>query len=214
MTGTFQPAFAADSVTQWRATLHAFHARSDGPLGSTVQLGGLLSAEQSHFDAAARAGMVNVTGRAELDAQIERPFGTDRLVLETTGASVLGAGAPAQDLVFFGGPISAPGYDFHEFAGDYGVTQRVEWRHPAWSIPIPLGRFGPLRLPVTLAPFAQGIWMGGNRPGDIASAGWHESVGLGVLTLFDALRLDVARGLRGGRWTFAVDFTRDFWRIL
>jgi len=95
-----------------------------------------------------------------------------------------------------------------------GVSQRVEWRQPAGSIPIPLGRFGPLRLNVTLAPFAQVIWTGASLPSQAATAGWHESAGFGVLTLFDALRLDVARGLRGGRWTFAVDFTREFWRIL
>ena len=58
---------------------------------------------------------------------------------------------------------------------------------------------------------AMGVRFG---PNAALSGGWHESVGLGVLTLFDALRFDVARGLRGGRWTFAVDFTRDFWRIL
>jgi hypothetical protein len=35
-----------------------------------------------------------------------------------------------------------------------------------------------------------------------------------VLTFFDLLRFDVARGIRHGRWTFAVDFTHDLWRIL
>jgi hypothetical protein len=71
-------------------------------------------------------------------------------------------------------------------------------------------------MPVTLAPFAQAVWMDAGRflANSTASSGWHESVGLGILSLFDALRFDVARGLRNGRWSFAVDFTRDFWRIL
>ena len=214
VTGTFQPAFAADSVTEWRGTLRAFHARSDAPFGSTLQLGGSLTASRSHFDATASEARVALTGRISLDALIERPFGNDRLVLATTTAAVFGSGAPAQELVYFGGPISGAGYDYHQFSGDAGVTQRVEWQHPAWVIPIPLGRFGDMQMPVTLAPYTQAVWMNSGRSASAESARWHESVGLGILSLFDALRFDVARGLRNGRWSFAVDFTRDFWRIL
>lgn len=214
VTGSFQPAFAADSTTEWRATLQAYHARSDAPFGSTLQLGGSLSVARSHFDAVARDGEMAWTSRLSLNAEIERPFGGDRLVLETTAVGVLSADTPAQDLVYFGGPITGPGYDYHEFAGDAGLSQRVEWRHPAWSIPVPLGRFGSLRMPVSLAPFAQAIWMNANRPDEAAAAGWHESVGLGVFALWDSIRFDVARGIRDGRWTFAVDFAREFWRIL
>ena len=51
--------------------------------------------------------------------------------------------------------------------------------------------------------------MGGDsRPG------WHPSLGVGVLTFFDLVRIDVARGTRDGRWTFGIDVTRDFWPIL
>jgi hypothetical protein len=214
VSGTFQPAFAADSVTDWRATLQAFHAKGAAPFGTTLQLGGSISAARSHFDAAANSGREVWSGRLSLDAQIERPFGRDVMALRTVAAAELGAGAPAQDLVYFGGPITGAGYDYHQFAGDAGVSQRVEWRHPAWAVPIPLGRFGSMRMPVTLAPFAQAVWMDAGRTNSAASAGWHESVGLGFLSLFDALRFDVARGLRNGRWSFAVDFTRDFWRIL
>jgi hypothetical protein len=177
-------------------------------------LRGALSAARSHFDGGARVGTDEWAGRIVGAAQFERPFGTDRLELETNAAVVLGAAAPAQDLVYFGGPITGPGYGYHAFSGNLGVDQRVEWRHPLWAIPIPLGRFGSMSMPVTVAPFVQGIWMGSSGPNAAFSAGWHESVGLGVLTLFDALRFDVGRGLRGGRWTFAVDITRDFWRIL
>ncbi len=214
VSGSFQPAFAADSVTEWRATLKAFHARSDAPLGSTLQLGGSFSASQTHFDAFARDGAVNWNGRISANAEIERPFGGDRFVLATNAAAVLGANAPAQDLVFFGGPVTGPGYDYHEFGGTAGISQRIEWRHPAWAIPFPLGRFGSFRMPVTLAPFVQGIWLDGNAPNHVNMTGWHESAGVGVLTFFDAIRFDIARGLRGGRWTFAVDFAREFWRVL
>jgi hypothetical protein len=127
---------------------------------------------------------------------------------------VLGPDAAAQELAYFGGPVTAPGYGYHEFSGVAGVSQRVEWQHPAWSIPVPLGRLGSLRAPVTIAPFVQAVWVDAGAPGLPTAAGWHESAGLGVITLWDALRFDVARGVRDGKWTFAVDFSRDLWPIL
>ncbi len=214
VTGAFQPAFAADSLTAWSAKLSAFHARGEAPFGSTLQLRGTFEASRAHFDASAHAGDTRWTGRAAVDAQIERPFGEGRLVLGTTASAVLGAGAPAQNLVYFGGPISGSGYDYHQFSGDAGLSQLVEWRHPTWALPLPLGRFGSMRMPVTLAPFVQAVWINSGQQTGPNSAGWHESAGLGILTLFDAIRFDVARGFRDGRWTFAVDFTREFWRIL
>jgi hypothetical protein len=52
-----------------------------------------------------------------------------------------------------------------------------------------------------------------NRPlrGD---AGWHPSVGLAAIGLFDLVRIDVARGLRDGRWIFSMDMAREFWPVL
>jgi hypothetical protein len=37
---------------------------------------------------------------------------------------------------------------------------------------------------------------------------------MGALLFFDALRLDAARGLRRGKWTFSVDLTPELWRVL
>ncbi len=214
VTGAFQPAFAADAVTAWRAVLQGFHARSASVLGSTLQLAGSLSAAREHFDAGARAGDENWVGRASLIAHVERPFGAGRLTLHSTAAAVFGAGSPAQDLVLFGGPITGPGYSYHEFGGSAGVSQRIEWRQTAAAIPISLGRFGNAKMAIDLAPFVQASWLETSRANQAIAAGWHPSAGLGIVTLFDLLRVDVARGLRGGRWTFGVDFTRDFWRIL
>jgi hypothetical protein len=39
-------------------------------------------------------------------------------------------------------------------------------------------------------------------------------VGVGALLFFDIVRIDVARGLRRGGWTFSLDVTRDLWPIL
>jgi hypothetical protein len=214
VTGRFQPAFPADSMTDWRATLSAFHAQAGAALGSTIELGGSLSVARSHYDGGARTGAVAWTGRVVLDAQIERPFGGDRLVLGTSAVAVAGPNAPAQDLAYFGGPVTGPGYGYHELGGVGGVTQRVEWRHPVWSFPVPLGRIGSMRSVLSVAPFVQGMWTVAGAAGGPAPAGWHDAAGLGLISFWDALRIDVARGLRNGRWTFSVDFSRDLWRIL
>ena len=42
----------------------------------------------------------------------------------------------------------------------------------------------------------------------------YPAVGIALTPLFDLLRVQVARGLRGGRWTVNVDVAREFWGIL
>jgi hypothetical protein len=121
---------------------------------------------------------------------------------------------PAQHLVYFGGPTTGPGYDFHELVGRGGLSQRVEYRFLAPFFPIPLGRFGNAPATITLAPFATAVWIDRSPAFKTARQGWYPSLGLGALTVFDVLRFDVARGLRNGRWTFGVDIGRDFWSVL
>jgi hemolysin activation/secretion protein len=152
-----------------------------------------------------------------MSAEIERPFGRHRLVLATTAAAVSTAGGdvPAQELVYFGGPLTGPGYDFHSLAGVRGLSQRIEWRLPVRFVSIPLGRFGRAPAGATLAPFVHGVHIGG-RPEELGPGpeGFHPAAGIGMLALFDLLRFDVAHGLRDGRWTFSVDVSRDFWPVL
>jgi hypothetical protein len=50
--------------------------------------------------------------------------------------------------------------------------------------------------------------------GEAGRATGHPLVGLGVQPFLDLVRIDVARGIRGGRWRFAIDVSRDFWPIL
>src|ERR1700694_4858529 len=97
--------------------------------------------------------------RPSLVVDLEKPFGTSRLLLHTIAAGVLSHDSiPAQHLVFLGGPTSGPGYDFHEFVGRAGVSQRLEFRFLAPFIPIQLGRFGKAPGTITLAPFATAVW--------------------------------------------------------
>ena len=154
--------------------------------------------------------------RPSLMLDLQRPFGSSRLLLRTVAAGVLGGSdtLPAQHLVYFGGPVTGPGYDFHEFVGRGGVSQRVEYRFLAPFLPIPLGRFGQAPGTITLAPFANAVWIDRSAGFKGPRQGWYPSLGLGVLTVFDVLRFDVARGLRDGRWTFGVDIGHDFWSVL
>jgi hypothetical protein len=154
------------------------------------------------------------TLRGFVDASIERPIGTHRLVSRTTFAAVRATSdiVPAQDLVYLGGPVSGPGYRFHELVGEIGGSQRLEWRVPAPFFAVPLGRFGKAPPQMTLAPFTHAVFLA--QPSGSRGAGWYPSVGVGALLFFDAIRVDVARGLRDGTWMFSVDVTPELWRVL
>jgi hypothetical protein len=171
-------------------------------------------------------GAATTTGRAAVVVHIERPIGQARLASHSLLAAAGGSGSiPLQELVYLGGPTTAPGYDYHELVGAAGLSQRFEWQMPVPFVAVPLGRFGRAPARAILAPFGQIALVGGGhepvrRTGPFAAtatvrrAGGYPSVGFGLLTLFDIVRFDVARGLRDGRWSFSVDVSRDFWRIL
>ncbi|MCX5766155.1 MAG: hypothetical protein NTZ43_02875 [Gemmatimonadetes bacterium] len=208
--GAFRPAFGAVPLTVDRISLSITRALSDAPWGSRGQGAFFLEALQTRD--VSSASHSSRFARLVLTADAEHDFGTDKLALHTTAAAIIGAAPPAQWLVHMGGPVTGPGYDFHQFAALGALSQRVEWRHLAGALPLSLGRFGTMSMPVVIAPFAQGIWLQG-EPG-AQQRGWYGSVGVGVISLFDLLRLDVARGMRDGRWTFSVDMTRGYWRVL
>jgi hypothetical protein len=210
-TGTFEPTIPALALREARVTLGM-----DRP--TAISLGGFELG--AHFaltgirvvrPAAIEARLL----RPSLVLDLERPFGSSRLLLHTIAAGVLTHDSiPAQHLVFLGGPTSGPGYDFHEFIGRAGVSQRLEWRFLAPFVPIPLGRYGKAPGTITLAPFATAVWIDRSAAFKAARQGWYPALGLGALTVFDVIRFDVARGLRDGRWTFSVDIGRDFWSVL
>jgi hypothetical protein len=153
------------------------------------------------------------TLRAFVDASIEKPVGDHRFVSRTTVAAVESRSAvlPAQELVYLGGPVSGPGYRYHAFAAELGGTQHLEWRMRAPFIGIPLGRFGRAPPSMTLAPYAHTVFVAQPRN---ARPGWYPSLGVGAYLFFDAVRLDAARGLRDGKWTFTIDVSPELWRVL
>ncbi|MGI9139859.1 MAG: hypothetical protein ACR2GJ_01985 [Gemmatimonadaceae bacterium] len=168
--------------------------------------------------------------RIGLHANVERPFGTSRLVTQFLFAAVgdkkgsyshaTGVTSPPapslqpQQLVYLGGTVTGPGYDFHEFVGTSGLSARFEWQMPAPFPAVSLGRFGRAPARMTLAPHFSVVAINGGAGAFRRGHGLYPSAGLGALTVFDILRIDVARGLRNGRWTMSIDLNRDFWPVL
>jgi hypothetical protein len=177
----------------------------------------------SHFCAGASCPNDFTTVRGSLIADVERPIGNQRLVLHTIAGAVGGRnGLPSQELFYFGGPVSAPGYEFHEVVGRAAWSQRLEWRAPVPFFSLPLGRFGKIPSSATLAPYAQVVAIGGPSftfvrggvPNESTAPGGYASLGVGLLTFFDLVRFDVSRGLRNGRWFFSFDVNPEFWGVL
>ena len=205
------PALAGDVV---EAGIRGERPVTPGPLG--FWFGGRLELRGATFEPHSTAeGRIRL-GRASAEVRLERPVADHRLVLRSTLAAVGARGndVPAQYLVYLGGPVSAPGYPFHGLVGRVGATQRIEWRAPVPFPGIRLGRFGRAPGSATLAPFVHLAYV--DDPVMIRGSrdGWRPSAGVGGLFLFDLLRVDVARGLRDGRWSMSVDVTQDFWRVM
>lgn len=171
----------------------------------------------------------SVVTRGALRLRLERPLGTRRLVAHTIAAIADGDGPiPGSELAMFGGPVSGPGYDYHELTGRGGVSQRLELQVPVPFPSVSLGRFGRTSAEARVVPFVHVVGLHGSEerpwrmdPATGVSApvprrvdGLYPSVGVGLLSFFDLVRVDVARGLRDGRWTFNVDVAREFWRVL
>jgi hypothetical protein len=231
--GVYEGTLAVSPLRAVRVSLQLERPTALGWFGTELRAVAELRATATRLDDVVLFDQISprtdVTPRVALVAHAECPAARTRLVSHSVLAATLVApggsrGIPAQELVYFGGPTTAPGYEFHELVGAAGLSQRLEWQVPIKFIAVPLGRFGRAPARATLAPFAQVALVGWGheqtrRTGaplrDLARRpGGYPSVGLGLLTLFDLLRFDVAHGLRDGRWSFSVDVSRDFWRIL
>ncbi|MBC7564234.1 MAG: hypothetical protein H7305_15100 [Gemmatimonadaceae bacterium] len=182
---------------------------------TALAFGGTEVSTAASFHAIRMRSSQRELGRATLDLDVQRPFGRNRLVLRTIASGVVGAEVPLQYETWLGGPVTLPGMNFHAVRGRAGLSQRVEWQSPVPAPTIPLGRYGRVPGQFLLAPFALLAITDGRTSTAIATPrGVYPAVGLGAIGLFNLLRVDVARGLRDGRWMFSIDVTRDFWRVL
>ncbi|MHB1311638.1 MAG: BamA/TamA family outer membrane protein [Gemmatimonadaceae bacterium] len=209
--GRYEPVLAAEALQAWRV---GGEVRHSGQALARTSLSWRVAgfAERDRIDAGARLGDAGWLGRGVATLDLTRSMTAGTLVLRTLAGAVVGGFAPpAQRLVRLGGPVTAPGFDFHQFAGRTALSQRAEWQHGVPFVPLSLGRFGRVPSTLTLAPFVSAVWVDAQgAPGQ----GWHAAAGLGVLAFFDQLRIDVARGARDGRWTFSVDLSPGLWPIL
>jgi hypothetical protein len=241
LNGRYEPTIPAANITGLRLTAAAERASTPGPFGTMLRWraearGGTWTAGRARGVGCGQGTICGRLARGAVAMEIERPAGgASRWVARTSMAGVTGSadrplnvstsGAgeqdprpesslPPQELVYLGGPVTGPGYDFHAFAARAGASQRLELRTPVPFPSISLGRYGRAPARATLAPYAHTVYVA--RPASFRSAqrGWSPALGAGAYVFFDLVRFDVARGLRDGRWTFSVDVTRDFWRVL
>lgn len=230
--GRFVPPIPADSTDVWRAQLIAEQpTRTLGDF-EIAGRGGVRVVSVPAFAGfcipTATCGATRVA-RVFGDLEIELPIKDVRIVSRTIGSLARGTdNLPAQELIYFGGPVTAPGYDYHSLVGEAVISQRLEVRFPVPFVPIPLGRFGRSAASAKLAPFV--VATGLDTPDEVSvgslgnpravdrlfgrESGFYPSAGVGVLLFFDLLRVDVARGLNNGRWSFYFDVSRTFWKIL
>ena len=229
--GTFEPLILVDQDQHAiRGTIRAEHPTSLSLFGSELRVVSRADYAAYRTDGCGNSAVspCNSSDVAILSLVLnaERPIGNQRIVWHTAfGAAIPVKGTlPSQELVYFGGPVTGPGYDFHSLVGRTAVSQRLEWRVPVPFLPVSLGRFGHTPGSAKLAPYATIVALtradaGPVRVGEPApslTSGGYASVGVGLLTFFDLLRIDVARGLRqgSGRWIFAIDVTHDMWGVL
>jgi hypothetical protein len=211
--GSYRPALAADANAGTRVEFRGSMARIVGPLGAVWDVASTITWRAVDGPSAGR-GFAAQFVRAQAVLGAERPLASGTLAGRLIAASVFGAKVPEQARVLFGGPVTAPGYDVHAIRGSSGASVRLEWRARVASFALPLGRFGTTRVPVGVAPFAEGAWIDG--AGTTQDAGhWFRTVGVGVVSFHDLIRVDLVRALdSGGRWAMRLDFGPGFWPIL
>ena len=206
--GRFEPTVAAQALDRrgialgWEST--RLLAAGAGKRRALVRLTG------TQYGAPGSGSWDGGVARLSGDLEFGLPLGKGRFVSRTIAAATSRGATPVQDAVRFGGPVSGPGYDFHSLVGGAGLSQRLEWQGRIPFVAIDLGRFGRVPGTLVLAPFLHAVWI--DRPMGLTS-GWHPAIGLGSIAFFDLLRVDVARGLRDGRWTFSLDVSRDLWPV-
>lgn len=214
--GAFDPLPAVAPVNGVQATLAADGSQWSMPLAVTLRASAALRAGVFHYDAptigAPRSTHV-VRSFFELDAQ--RGFGDATLTTRTYAAAVAFRGLVLpQDLVYLGGPTTAPGYAFHELVGRAALAQRVELSHPVSLLPITIPRLGTYPVISRAGAFAHAAWVDGVSGAAARRGGWYPSLGVGADLFMGVASVEVARGLRGGRWTFSIDAARALWPIL
>lgn len=202
--GSFRGALPVETTTSWLASLRVDASRRP-------MLAGAAQAVLAYSLRVTDEQDAPIVGRLVASLQYDRVLPAGRLVFETRGG--LTSSSLAQDQMFAGGPVTGPGYAPHSFASAAMVSTRAEWQFPVPFPSVPLGRWGRTPGAARLAPYVAVVVQREGAADDRVFNG-YPSVGVAVLTFFDLVRVDVMRGLRGGRWRLGFDLSRDLWPVL
>lgn len=240
-TGTFAEPVSAAPIRLWRASARLDRPTRLGWLGTEwrAQAEARYAAVDDEPLRACGTGpcLATRTVRGAVTLHVERPVGEARVVARSFAAAVRGSDALlAQELVFLGGPVSAPGYAYHSLVGDRAVSQHLALHLPVPFPAIALGRFGRAPARATLVPHATAAAVRQVPPttsllrGAVPfsppdplrprASGFYPSAGVSLITGFDLLRFDFSHGFRDGGggggtgWIFSFDLSRAFWGIL
>jgi hypothetical protein len=122
----------------------------------------------------------------------------------SVSAGAIANEAPAQALAMLGGRWTLPGHDYRSFVGDRHWLVRAEGTLPVYAPYVGLRLIG-----------AAGATYLGDRslPAEWSvqdSDGLRGSVGAGLSLGWDAVRVDVGHGVRGGGWEALFSVARQF----
>ncbi len=207
--GMYEATIPARQVDGGRISLALDRPAAESPFGTTLGWRADLRLGSFGSDVVER----RLFSRLALSAELSGRLAGRRVIGTTLVAGVVGSDPDPQQLVFLGGPTTAPGYQFHALAGRFGVSQRVEVRQTLPFLAVPLGRFGRAPGTMTLAPYVSVAAVARQATFQPAGPQIAPSLGVAGLFLFDLLRIDIARGLNEGRWFVGVDVARELWGI-
>ena len=218
VTGSFAGSLPAARTRNLSLHLSAAGTSATAPLGFS-SFTWEFSSEFTTFDDRSEALSLDDDRvvRAHARLNIYRPIGASTLALAFLGGTVqANANVPIQKLIFLGGPVSAPGYGFHEFAATTAASMSAELRIPVPFFSLSLGKYGRSPATATIAPRVGTAYLSDPSDFTLKRSGFYPSVGIGGSFFYDLLRIDLDRGLRGGnnRVFLSIDIMREFWGIL
>jgi hypothetical protein len=233
-TGAFVPPVGAAPIDAWRGVaryeLPTTLWRWGTEARHMIELRGIRTSASTRSCGVLSCAETDVARFATL-LELERPFGEARLTSRTFVAQLWGRPLVAQELIFLGGPMTAPGYGFHELVGSRAASQSLGVLLPIPFPSIRLGRFGRSPARAQLEPHVNGVHLRAldvgaellrasvpvapRDPLRLYSTGFYSSAGVRLITAFDLFRFDLSRALGDrGRWIFSFDVSRPFWSIL
>ncbi|MEW5915542.1 MAG: hypothetical protein AB1762_04020, partial [Gemmatimonadota bacterium] len=210
--GEFEPTIPAWALRGTEYELGVL--RSQTFAGGNVRVNGALRLSELHrAKPADSASAATQFGRGVVDVRYSRE--SDEGVLRVSGFAgfahaMAGHLVPPQGLLYLGGPTSAPGNDFHSFRAARGAMLHAEYGMRIPFPSIPLARYGRSPGHARFLPYAHLVGIDRAAFGSPHGNGWYPSLGVALEIFFDLLRVEGARGLRDGRWSFSIDLSEGF----